>query len=491
MGVSFGGTAYVSYSRRDEDGHQVVTQLQDAFKDEWVDLKVDTNEVRVRDSFDEFIKEIGDADCVIVIFSESYFKSFYCMLELANVMKNGNAVKRIFPVFADEKYRFDGSKQYWIKYWEDVRDDWFGDSPPSDPTKVFGSKEECRLILDQLGASFPDSLCTAAFFDDFGRRVAATIPHCHNDLITWVKETYYRRFSNSANFDDSRAYLDNCSDYVQRAIKVQIDGNVSDNANDQLAYLCKVPPPELLGIFFKINREINKTRLPDDLSRRYSHELSTLLNKLLPSLFSPAYVPKLRDICDCEDEVSIIEIPHATMVAAELLMAGVDEREADFVIKEAQNKKQLYPGRFNLKLPPEGGSDSPTKDIDDDLANQLGLDTGHAMKVIDSCDSYLFHEFAEYQRGKDDYSESQRRELTQLALSERRELEEPRLYWILLMTREVSQARWDKIAKHIQAYYPQIVLLSLGGDFEQEKSEISLFTKLKYIIPANKPMSNH
>lgn len=491
MGVSFGGTAYVSYSRKDENSHQVVTQLTDAFKDEWVDLKVDANEVRVRESFDEFIKEIGEADCVIVIFSEDYFKSFYCMLELAHVMKHGDASKRIFPVFADDNYRFDGSKQRWINHWEAVRDDWFGDSPPSEPDKVFGSKAECQLILDQLGASFPDSICDASFFDNFGRRQAATIPNCNNNLLTWVKDTYYQRFSNSANFDDSRAHLENCSEDVKRAIKAQVGNNVPANVNDQLAYLCKIPPPELLSIFFKINKEMNKTSLSEDISRKYCHELSTLLKKLLPSLFSPAYVPKLREICNCEDEVSIIEIPHATMVAAELLMAGVDEREADFIVKDTPNKRQLYPGRFRLRLPPEGGSESPTKDVDDDLANQLALDSDLALQVIDQCDSYLFTDLAETQGGKEDYDDDQRRELIQLALDEKRELDEPRLYWVLLTTRKVNQARWDNISKHIQTYYPQIVLLSLGGDFEQQKSEIKLFMKLKHIMPANKPMSSY
>lgn len=487
MGVSFGGTAYVSYSRRDEAAHRVVTQLQEAFKDEWVDLKVDINEVRVRESFDEFIKEIGDADCVIVIFSENYFSSFYCMLELANALKKGDTVKRIFPVFADQTYRFDGSKEHWIRHWEAVKNDWHGENPPNEPEKVFGSLAECELILQQLGANFPDSLCGSNFFDDFARRVAATIPACNESLVDWVKETYFHRISNSPNFDDARIYLGRCSEYVRSTLRIKIPQDIPDN--DQIAYLIKIAIPDMFDIFFKMNKEVAKEHLPEDQIRQYQHELATLLNKLLPALFSPAALPQLRETCDCE-EIGIIEIPHATRVSAELLMAGVDEREASFIVRESLNKRQLYPGRYNLRLPPEGGSSSPTQDIDDDLSNQLGQKSVEVNKVLSRCDQYLFQGVAEPEPNTD-YTPEQSKILTQDALADKRELEEPRLYWILSISREVSQERWDKIIRHIQAYYPQIVLLSLAGDFDQERTEKKFFTKLKHIIPTNNPTSTN
>lgn len=494
MGGSFGGTAYVSYSREDEKNYQVVTQLQEAFKDEWVDLKVDKREIGIRESFDDFIKEIGEADCVIIIFSESYFQSFYCMLELANVMKKGNAVTRIFPVFADQDYRFDGSKQRCISYWETVRDDWFGDKPPSDPTRVFGSQDECDLILDQLCTSYPDNICEASFFDDFSRRVAATIPNCNDELIDWVKQTYFEKVSNSSNFDDARVFLGRCSNYIKSAVKVKIDEadqGVPDSENDQIAYLSKVSIPELLDLFFKIHKQINKEHLTNELRTLCLDELSTLLRKLLPSLFSPPYLAKLRDICDSEQEIGIIEIPHATTISAELLMAGVDEREADFIVKDFSTRRQLYPGRYNLRLPPESGTASPTDDIDDDLANQLGLKSVEVSNVLANCDQYLANGFADRPSATDDHTLAERRELTQLALSARKKFEEPRLYWILSMTRDVNQELWNKITKHIQVYYPEIILISLGGDFEQKKSELSLFATLERIIPANKLMSNN
>ena len=51
-----------------------------------------------RDSIDDYEKEIGASDRVIMFVIPSYLKSLDCMFEMTQMFKNGNVRKRIYPV---------------------------------------------------------------------------------------------------------------------------------------------------------------------------------------------------------------------------------------------------------------------------------------------------------------------------------------------------------------------------------------------------------
>lgn len=488
MGVSFGGTAYVSYSRRDEENHQIVTQLQDAFSAEWVDLKVDINEIGERESFNKFIADIGEANCVVVIFSDNYFESFFCMLELANMLSQGNAIDRIYPVFAEQSYRFDGSKQRWLQHWTDIRDDWFGVSAASNRDGVFGTEAECNFILEQLESTALVEDEEVSFFEFFGRTLAGTVPSCNDNLINWVKETYFERVKNSPVFGESINYLSQCSESTKSDLRRRLPEEINDEAGEQIAYLCKLPLPELIDLFWRLSQQIKQFPASDGASRDSLLELSRLLRKLLPVLFCPSDVPKFRDQCD--QEIGIIEIPHTTVLSAEILMAGADHREADFYTKVESHGPELVPGRYNLRLPPESGSSSPISEIEDDLSNQLGIMGKEISDIFDECESHLANTFARLQSGRA-YSNESKRKFTQQRFKQMRRREEPRYYWILLMGNVVSRQRWQDISRFIGETYPEIAIIMLSEDIDLELSENDMFDLLHAIIPANKPTSNH
>ena len=88
---------YISYSRHEEERNNTILQIQD--KLETIDFKIDTKEIKYRKNFVEFIKKIGNADKVIVLFSKAYMQSFYCMSELQKIIQHGGDLScRVFPI---------------------------------------------------------------------------------------------------------------------------------------------------------------------------------------------------------------------------------------------------------------------------------------------------------------------------------------------------------------------------------------------------------
>ena len=80
MKKAYGASVYVSYARTDEKRLGVVSNLAQAYESSWVNLKVDKDVLQPRESFKDFIEELGKADSIIVLLSDAYFESFYCML---------------------------------------------------------------------------------------------------------------------------------------------------------------------------------------------------------------------------------------------------------------------------------------------------------------------------------------------------------------------------------------------------------------------------
>lgn len=477
MSTAFGATAYVSYARKDEQRAQVVSRLHQDFANEWVHLKVDANEVRPRESFDDFIKEIGKADCVVVMFSESYLSSFYCMLELTRIMQHGDVQNRVYPVFAEDNFRIDGSYQYWENRWKEIFSRWHEQDhdEPEEIADAYGSVDECKEILDNLNV----------VFDTFARRLAGQVPTCNDRIIAWVKQTYFKHIKENPAFTKSINHLKNCGKTTKDILWPLLDKQLRECPHEAIAYLVQLPIPDLIQLIHearcKVSQQISDVTLAAPLLR----DLSNLLQYLLPLLFSPAYVKKLRG--QCHDTLGVIEIPYSTKISAEVLMAGVDQRATHFYYREMSNisnKLQIYPGRFNLKLPPESGIDSGTqseKDMEDDLFQRMGTDT-KIENICDAVDRHLFTNFA-FKQSERNYTHEQKRILTQDALQGRKQDGEPGLYWILFMDEQASQQRWKKLSEQMCKYYPEISLLSLTSDFTKERDENSLFRLLNQIVP--------
>lgn len=85
-----------------------------------IEYSIDVDGIKYRDNIEEYEKEIGKAERVIVFIIPSYLKSLACMFEMTQMFKNGNIRERLFPVVDMGGISRDGDglkeiKAYWQK----------------------------------------------------------------------------------------------------------------------------------------------------------------------------------------------------------------------------------------------------------------------------------------------------------------------------------------------------------------------------------------
>lgn len=89
------------------------------FKDKGIKLHRDIRDISSWKSIREYMKSIRDMDYAVLVITDNYLKSFNCMYEVLEVMKERNYQDKIFPVVVEKSiYNSSGRIQY-IAYWQD------------------------------------------------------------------------------------------------------------------------------------------------------------------------------------------------------------------------------------------------------------------------------------------------------------------------------------------------------------------------------------
>ena len=79
---------YISYSWKQPAKSIVKNWLCPCLKQSNIDYYIDEKDCRYGHDIEAFEREIGQADNVLVVLSNSYFYSLNCMYELALIIKN-------------------------------------------------------------------------------------------------------------------------------------------------------------------------------------------------------------------------------------------------------------------------------------------------------------------------------------------------------------------------------------------------------------------
>ncbi len=109
---------FISYNWQ-EDSNEMANKLVQAFKAEGITIIRDKTHTTFKDSIKNFMQRIGQGKCVVVVISDRYLKSEYCMFELVEIAENGDFYGRIFPiVLPDAKIYDDFERIDYLKYWE-------------------------------------------------------------------------------------------------------------------------------------------------------------------------------------------------------------------------------------------------------------------------------------------------------------------------------------------------------------------------------------
>ena len=88
---------YISY-KHDSTYNGVLDSIKNGLKNNGIGFSIDQNSLRYKDNIEEYEKEIGQADRVIMIITPSYFESQACMFEMTQIFEYGRVEERVFPI---------------------------------------------------------------------------------------------------------------------------------------------------------------------------------------------------------------------------------------------------------------------------------------------------------------------------------------------------------------------------------------------------------
>ena len=124
---------YFSYAWNDQDNpHRevIVQDLYHSLKSAGFDVRRDKENAGYRASIRDFMQEIGQGHCIIVVISDKYLKSENCMFEMYEIYRNaklekGSFYDKIFPVRV-ENLGLNQPKvlMNYFKFWQDKEKEW-------------------------------------------------------------------------------------------------------------------------------------------------------------------------------------------------------------------------------------------------------------------------------------------------------------------------------------------------------------------------------
>ncbi len=109
---------YISHAWGGESD-DVMMKIVKRLEAEKIRVVYDHKDLKYRGKISEFMKELGKAKAVVIILSNKYLHSEYCMFELLNIYENSQFLHRIFPVVLDEVDIAKSTQRIeLVKYWE-------------------------------------------------------------------------------------------------------------------------------------------------------------------------------------------------------------------------------------------------------------------------------------------------------------------------------------------------------------------------------------
>ena len=107
---------FISYCQKD---NIYADDIDSHFKDKEVVIHRDIRDISKWGSIKEYMNTISNMDYTVLVITDNYLKSFNCMYEVLEVMKDHNYKNRIFPVVIETSiYKPSGRIEY-VRYWEE------------------------------------------------------------------------------------------------------------------------------------------------------------------------------------------------------------------------------------------------------------------------------------------------------------------------------------------------------------------------------------
>ncbi len=107
---------FISYSSKNSD---IADYIDEVFSKKGIELTRDIRDVEFKKSFKEFMKKIRKTDFAILVISDHFLKSRYCMYEVIEFLKEENFKEKVLPVVLNDVALDPLGKAGYLKYWKD------------------------------------------------------------------------------------------------------------------------------------------------------------------------------------------------------------------------------------------------------------------------------------------------------------------------------------------------------------------------------------
>ncbi len=102
---------------------EVVQEIYNRCRKTGLNIIMDRQDLGYRESITSFMENLGQADAIILVVSNKYLHSEYCMFELLQIYENKNMIQRIFPIVLDEvSIAKSAERLELVRYWENETD---------------------------------------------------------------------------------------------------------------------------------------------------------------------------------------------------------------------------------------------------------------------------------------------------------------------------------------------------------------------------------
>lgn len=517
MKSPLGAAVYVSYAWGDASSAEAVDELRHKFDETFITFKPDKYTLQAGDSFGEFIDEIGKANCIIILFSEAYFQSFYCMLELAKIIEyskqtnqgealENHLVSRVIGIQVSDLNASCISQQDLDSAMESaevekefvrLKDDETVDVP-----------ENARIRVTNIPyKSEPDQALIKANYDDFNDVFARKLNHtsvsdaCFGEIIQKSRQNYIRQLRGNRLFNEASASL---CDETCKALDSVLQNSLSEDETVELkdkeqkiACLLTLPSSTLLETLYEAQ---NSDEAQAELLKA---KVSELLMRLLPFYCQQEYATKIKTALLARQQSAThnaINTRYVLPISVENMMAAIDEREVGFIAVPisaiSDDKKLLVDNKYCMYLSPEGGEDSRKTYISDtqtDLANSLGLSSmdflsltekSHDRRIADTRNRLLTAFTINPEIHKDQkiakQNEAINRALTKKKLGEKGE--KPHRYFIV-PSDDAEAGFWDEYAREVHKISPKLVVLRLKTrNYDNFLEEAAFFDDIPQLL---------
>ena len=142
---NYENAVFISYAWGGER-EEMVNQIDQALQKRGLKITRDKRDLGYKGSIKQFMEQIGQANCVIVVVSDKYLRSPNCMYELVEIADNKQFHDRIFPIVLADADIYDPVKRIgYVKYWEEKRAELAEAMKTLDPANLQGIRDDMDL----------------------------------------------------------------------------------------------------------------------------------------------------------------------------------------------------------------------------------------------------------------------------------------------------------------------------------------------------------